>query len=94
MKTSRIVLAEWVSHDLYIDIDWPAVQKKLGLEQLEWLLSQPADCCQLVLDQCQVNNHLVAEFYSQETLVTYLIMWGHSSPQSTCEAGVRRFFKH
>lgn len=75
MKTERIELADWVSHDLYIDIDWPAVHKKLRLEQVEWLLSQPREKCQLVLDKNEVNNKLIAEFYDERTLLTYHLMW-------------------
>jgi len=75
MKTKRIVLAEWVSTDLYLDIDWPAVQQKLGLEQLDWLLRQQPSACQLVLDKSDVNFKLVAEFYSESALTTYHLMW-------------------
>jgi len=75
MKTKRIILADWVSTDLYIDIDWPGVHKKLGLDQIEWLLSRPSNKCQLVLDRHDVNNKLVAEFYDEQTLVTYHLMW-------------------
>ena len=77
MKTSRIVLADWVSNDLYLDIDWPAVHKKLGLEQLDWLLQQPAEHVQLVLDKADINFKLVAEFYDERTLLTYHFMWSN-----------------
>lgn len=75
MKTKRIVLADWVSNDLYLDIDWPAVHKKLGLEQIEWLLKQPPEKCQLVLDKSDINFKLVAEFYDEQLLVAYHLMW-------------------
>jgi hypothetical protein len=75
MKTFRVVLADWVSTDLYIDIDWPTVHKKLGLEQIDWLLNQPKDKCQLVLDKNDVNNKLVAEFYDEQILTAYYLMW-------------------
>ena len=75
MKTTRVVLAEWASTDLYLDIDWPQVHKKLGLEQIDWLLNQPKDKCQLVLDKNEVNNKLVAEFYDEKTLIAYHLMW-------------------
>jgi hypothetical protein len=75
MKTRRVVLADWVSNDLYLDIDWPTVQQKLGLEQLDWLLRQNPVECQLVLDKSDVNFKLVAEFYSESTLVAYHLMW-------------------
>lgn len=75
MKTKRIVLADWVSNDLYLDIDWPAVHKKLGLEQIDWLLKQPPEKCQLVLDKSDINFKLVAEFYDEQLLVSYHLMW-------------------
>lgn len=74
MKTKRIQLADWVSSDLYLDIDWPSVHKKLGLEQIEWLLKQPPECVQLVLDKTDINFKLVAEFYDEQTLLTYHLM--------------------
>lgn len=76
MKTKRVVLADWVSTDLYLDIDWPAVQRKLGVEQVDWLLRQSTSKCQLVLDKSDINFKLVAEFYDEQTLLTYLLMWG------------------
>lgn len=77
MKTSRIVLADWISRDLYLDIDWPTVHRKLGLEQLDWLLKQPTENCQLVLDKSDINFKLVAEFYDERTLLTYHLMWAN-----------------
>lgn len=78
MKTERIELADWISTDYDIDIDWPAVHKRLGVEQVEWLLKQPIDKCQLVLDKNKINNTLVAEFYDERTLLTYHLMWSKS----------------
>lgn len=75
MKTFRVELADWVSNDLYIDIDWPSVQKKLGLEQVEWLLEQEPKKCQLVLDKSDINFKLIAEFYDEKTLLAYHLMW-------------------
>jgi len=78
MKTERISLVEWVSNDLDIDIDWPTVHNKLGLDQVNWLLNQPKEKCQLVLDRQTINNTLVAEFYDDTTLVAYHLMWSKS----------------
>jgi hypothetical protein len=75
MKTFRVVLTDWVSDDLYIDIDWPTVHRRLGLEQIDWLLNQPTTKCQLVLDRNEVNNKLIAEFYCEKTLTAYYLMW-------------------
>ena len=75
MKTKRVELTSWVSSDDYIDIDWPRVQRLLGLDQVEWLLSLPRDRCQLVLDRIDDTSRLIAEFYDEQTLLTYHLMW-------------------
>ena len=79
MKTSRIVLTSWdwtmdeASNNL--DIPWPKVQKSVGEDHLRWLLDQPIDQCQLVLDTSGDRLKLVAEFFDQKTLMTYHLMW-------------------
>jgi hypothetical protein len=65
----------WISADVCIDIDWPAVQRKLGLDQVEWLLAQSPDQCQLTIHRKYTDNKLVAEFYNEQTLLTYHLMW-------------------
>lgn len=81
MKTNRITLTEWTTDDdEYIDIDWPKVQKTIGSDHLEWLLKQPNNLCQLVLDK-QLQFHsgaqvkLIAEFYDDKILTYYHLMW-------------------
>jgi hypothetical protein len=75
MKSKRIVLLEWEyttdESANYLDIDWPALQKKIGKTQTKWLLSQSKNKCQLILDRLGDNLKLVAEFYDPETLVEY-----------------------
>lgn len=75
MKTKRVALTAWVSSDHYIDIDWPAVQRVLGADQVTWLLTRPRHCCQLVLDQTATGTTLTAEFYDEPTLLAYHLMW-------------------
>ena len=79
MKTSRIELTSWEyttdESANYLDIDWPRVQRSVGKEQINWLLKQPKDCCQLVLDKSGAKVKLIAEFYHQQTLVYYHLMW-------------------
>jgi hypothetical protein len=80
MKINRITLTEWTIDDSeYIDIDWPKVQKAIGSDHLEWLLKQPNNLCQLVLDkQSQLhssNVKLIAEFYDDKLLTYYHLMW-------------------
>lgn len=75
MKSKRIVLLEWEyttdESANYLDIDWPALQNKIGRTQTKWLLTQSKERCQLVLDRLGDNLKLVAEFYDPETLVEY-----------------------
>jgi hypothetical protein len=76
MKTTRIKLTEWFpAEGEYIDIDWPKVQKTIGKDQLEWLLKQPKDMCQLVLDKSESKVKLVVEFYNEHLLLSYHLMW-------------------
>jgi hypothetical protein len=76
MKNRRVVLTQWLPQEgEYIDIDWPKVQKTIGVDHLEWLLKQPKDKCQLVLDKSQNKVKLVAEFYSDSLAVNYHLLW-------------------
>lgn len=85
MKTTKVILHQWTnaSHidDLNLEIDWPHVQKEIGEECLRWLLDQPNECCQLVLentdhyDRMESSRRLVAEFYDDKTAVSYHLMW-------------------
>jgi hypothetical protein len=75
MKTKRLPLSKWRSSEVDIDIDWPRVQRDLGEDQVEWLLKQPSDQCQLVLDKHAQDFTLFAEFYSEQLLITYHLMW-------------------
>lgn len=80
MKSTKVVLYKWPDtndavSDSY-DIDWPAVQKLCGRECVEWLLKQPKDACQLVLELIPAGGRqLVAEFYNDRTAVSYHMMW-------------------
>ena len=82
MKTKKVELYKWLpSEGENIEIDWPKVHKTIGLDHTNWLLKQPDDICQLVLerthdaltfrDQCK----LVAEFYNDQALTHYHLMW-------------------
>lgn len=75
MKTTRIDLVNWISFDDNLDIDWPMVQRKIGKEKIEWLLKQPKEQCQLVVDKSLENLKLVAEFYDNKLLIQYHLMW-------------------
>ena len=76
MKNRRVVLTQWVPQEgEYIDIDGPKVQTTIGIDHLEWLLKQPKEQCQLVLDKSQSKIKLVAEFYSDSLAINYHLLW-------------------
>jgi hypothetical protein len=76
MKTNRVELLKWLPEEgEYIAIDWPKVHKTIGLDQTKWLLSQPDDHCQIILERRDMFCCLTAEFYNDHALVNYHLMW-------------------
>jgi hypothetical protein len=76
MKTSKVELLKWLPEEgEYIAIDWPKVHKTIGLEHTNWLITQPEDKCQLVVLQNDKFCRLVAEFYDEDLLINYHLMW-------------------
>ncbi len=76
MRTSRVELLNWFPRESeIIEIDWPKVHKTIGIDQTQWLLSQPKDKCQIVLERRDANCRLIAEFYDDRLLTTYHLMW-------------------
>ena len=76
MKTERVELLRWLPEEgEYIEINWPKVHKTLGLDQTQWLLKQPENLCQLMLERRDMYCRLIAEFYDAKTLMTYHLMW-------------------
>ena len=76
MKTDSVELLKWLpSEGEYIAIDWPKVHKTIGIDQTRWLLSQPDDHCQIVLERRDMYCRLIAEFYNEGTLVNYHLRW-------------------
>jgi hypothetical protein len=76
MKTSKIELLKWLPEEgEYIEINWPKLHKTIGLDHTNWLLKQPKDLCQLVLERNDMYCRLVAEFYNDHTLLEYHLMW-------------------
>jgi hypothetical protein len=76
MKNNRVDLYQWLpSEGETIEIDWPKVHKKIGVDQTRWLLKQPNESCQLVLEQKGTHCKLIAEFYNETTLLNYHLMW-------------------
>jgi hypothetical protein len=75
MKTKRIELLAWESNLDSIEIDWPKVQRIVGLDHVEWLLQQETEQCQLVVDKIGHKFRLMAEFYDDQCLTLYHLMW-------------------
>lgn len=76
MKTSKIELTKWVPNEgENIEVDWPKVQRTIGLDHLEWLLNQDHSKCQLVLERNTAYCRLIAEFYEEKLLTYYHLMW-------------------
>ncbi len=75
MKTERISLYKWYSKEDVIEVNWPDVHKSIGTDHLEWILKQPKDQCQLVVDKLNTNFELMAEFYNERVLVEYWMRW-------------------
>jgi hypothetical protein len=76
MKTNKVELLKWLPEEgETIEIDWPKVHKTIGLDQTKWLLSQPEDRCQIILERRDMFCRLVAEFYTDHALVNYHLMW-------------------
>ena len=76
MKTNKVELYKWLDLEgENIEIDWPKVHKTIGLDHTNWLLRQPKDQCQIILERNNMYCRLVAEFYSKHTLTHYHLMW-------------------
>ena len=76
MKTNKVELYKWLDLEgENIEIDWPKVHKTIGLDHTNWLLKQPKDQCQIILERNDMYCRLVAEFYSEHTLTHYHLMW-------------------
>ena len=76
MKTNKVELYKWLGGDgENIEIDWPKVHKTIGLDHTNWLLKQPEDQCQIVLERKDMYCRLIAEFYNDHALVSCHLMW-------------------
>jgi hypothetical protein len=76
MKTEAVELLKWLPEEgEYIAIDWPKVHNTIGLDQTKWLLAQPLNVCQLVLERRDMYCRLIAEFYDDQALCIYHLMW-------------------
>ena len=77
MKSSRFELYHWHIRNGKdtIEVDWPKVHKSVGVDLINWINKQPKEKCQLVVDKLNEDFKLMAEFYDQQTLVAYHLMW-------------------
>ena len=78
MKNSKVTLFQWTLDEYpeeYFDIDWPAVHKESGVDQIEWINKQSNNDCQLSLEFFQGGKRLIVEFFNNEVATTYHLMW-------------------
>lgn len=76
MKTKVVELLKWLPEEgEYIAIDWPKVHKTIGTDQTNWLLNRGDTKCQLMLYRNDMYCRLMAEFYDEQTLLAYHLMW-------------------
>lgn len=77
MKTKRITLSTWEEYyeSENIDVDWPKIQREIGQDHLEWLLSRPHEQAQLLVERSNKGYTLIAEFYDERTIVDYHLRW-------------------
>ena len=77
MKSNRFELYHWQIRNGkdVIEIDWPKVHKSVGADLINWINKQPKEKCQLVVDKLNDDFKLIAEFYDQQTLLAYHLMW-------------------
>jgi len=78
MKNSKVTLFQWTLNEYpeeYFDIDWPAVHKECGEDQIEWINKQSNNDCQLSLEFFQGGKRLIVEFFNNEVATTYHLMW-------------------
>ena len=78
MRNTRVTLYQWPLEDdpeEYFDIDWPAVHKECGLDQIQWLNNQEQEDCQLSLEFFQGGKRLIVEFFNKELEKTYHLLW-------------------
>ena len=76
MKTERVELLKWLPEEGdTVEIDWPKVHKTIGVDHTQWLLKQPHNLCQMILERNDMYCRLIAEFYDNRALVNYHLMW-------------------
>ena len=78
MRNTKVILYQWPlgdDPDEFLDIDWSAIHKECGLDQIKWLNKQPHDVCQLSLELFPGGKRLIAEFFNKEIANTYHLMW-------------------
>lgn len=84
MKHTNILLTSWEQpdpEDDMIEIDWPLVQRTIGVDHLEWLLAQSKTSCQLVVERENNELKLFVEFYDNHLEVEYHLRWAQPISQ-------------
>ena len=78
MKNTKVTLYQWALDQYpeeYFDIDWPAVHKECGADQIAWINRQNDQDCQLSLEFFKGGKRLIIEFFKPEVETTYHLMW-------------------
>jgi hypothetical protein len=81
MKTHRFELGRFLPSEAddsgNIYIDWPAIHRQAGLDCVQWLKSQDASQCQIVVEQrpAEVHLYMMAEIYSDKLATLYSLLW-------------------
>lgn len=76
-KTKQYDIISWEFNPTEpLDIDWPAVHRKLGKDHLDWLLDKPHHKCQLMVNQNRNKLTLAVEFYDSQLATEYHLRWG------------------
>jgi hypothetical protein len=76
MKNFKISLVSWLLvHEEPLAIDWPKVHRELGIDQVDWLLEQPLQKCQLMVEKQGSHCCLTVEFYDIRSWREYHLLW-------------------
>jgi len=73
MKSNSYTVYHWTSTEPDLDIDWPRVHETLGRDCVEWLMQQPTEQVQMIVEQQGMAHRLVLEFYQESAHGKFLL---------------------
>lgn len=71
MIFEKYTVHTWDDTGSNIDIDWPLVQKKLGVDCVKWV-NMHSDC-EFVIERQRRILKLVIDFYTQSSFLEFII---------------------